>query len=594
VADFQAPDALSNWDYDPSAWQIVNDAGERILVGQASLRQPMVVLGLQTPAWTQPNPAGLVLAMRFNLDAQAAGARLVFQYSQTGYYVFEVFPGLMVLRRSAARPDIFFRDGEQILRQLSAPITANQWHSVTIWVDGSRIFVYLDRQLYVNAEDLTQPQLSAGQVLLQTNSTTRPARFDDLVIRRAELPSSHFQGAALPTNWQYSDMGRVSLAQETGGNQFMQMRGEVEARPALEPLTDVSVICRIYSFEGGYQLRLRDSAGGAMLFDFNAGSLTISQLDRTGGVVRQESEQNIYNRGRWENWQFDLIGDRVEVYRDGSRRYQGVFSPAPGEGTIAFIGRRADIFALDDCLIMETATSSNIDARAFLGLRTAVDARPFRLLRSDLDENFDDIFRTDDWWIDGRSAAGDFVSLPTSADHRFFLRMTDLGRPTWRMIRDVIGVALFGAGTDRRTFADSTDLRVTVEMRFPMGAMGTAWLGARTSPTITGANLNGYRLELRRERDSTTTVVVRALLPNDQQIVYEGPLPAAASAAPDAWIPVEIVANRDLIGFFVAGEFITSINDPALLGGTVALGVETGTTADFDTLLIRDLSPHGE
>ena len=30
------------------------------------------------------------------------------------------------------------------------------------------------------------------------------------------------------------------------------------------------------------------------------------------------------------------------------------------------------------------------------------------------------------------------------------------------------------------------------------------------------------------------------------------------------------------------------------LGGTLALGVEPGTSADFDTLSIRDTTPHGQ
>jgi hypothetical protein len=54
---------------------------------------------------------------------------------------------------------------------------------------------------------------------------------------------------------------------------------------------------------------------------------------------------------------------------------------------------------------------------------------------------------------------------------------------------------------------------------------------------------------------------------------------------------LEIVAYRDGIGFFANGVFLTSVNQVTLLGGTVALGVEPGTTADFDTLRIRDVTP---
>ncbi|MCA9910043.1 MAG: protein kinase, partial [Anaerolineae bacterium] len=287
VEDFQSPDALSGWDYDGSVWQIVNDAGERSLVGQASLQQPLVILGLESPEWLNPSPAGLVINLRFNLDDQAAGGRLVFRYSERGYYALELFPGLIVLRRSGSTPDLFLRDSEMVMRQVNVPINANQWHNATVWIDGTRIFIYLDNQLYVSAEDLTQPQLDSGAIILQTNSQTRPIRFDDIIVRRAELASNHFQGSGFPSNWEASRPASVRATQEIGGNQYLRLQGPVNLRPQTQPLRDVSVICRIFSIEGGYQLRLRDTPGGVLLLDYATGSLTISQLDGVGGVVEQ-------------------------------------------------------------------------------------------------------------------------------------------------------------------------------------------------------------------------------------------------------------------------------------------------------------------
>ena len=593
VEDFQSPDALIGWDYDGVAWQIVNDAGERSLVGQASLQQPLVILGLESPEWLSPSPAGLVINLRFNLDVQAAGGRLVFRYSERGYYALELFPGLIVLRRSASTPDLFQRDSEMVMRQVNVPINANQWHNATVWIDGSRIFIYLDNQLYVSAEDLTQPQLDSGAIILQTNSQTRPIRFDDIIVRRAELASNHFQGSRFPSNWEASRPASVRASQEIGGNQYLRLQGPVNLRPQTQPLRDVSVICRIFSIEGGYQLKLRDTPGGVLLLDYATGSLTISQLDGVGVVVQQTTVPNVYNRNRWENWQFDFVGDSLLIYRDGLLRYEGSFASSPGAGQIEFIARQGDAFGIDDCLITEVATASNLDARTFVALRTAVEQRPFRLLRSDFDENFDDIFRTDDWWVDGQTAAGEFVTAPGSPEHRQFLRITDLGRPTWRLIRDVIGFSLFEEGTDSRNFTDSTDLQASVVIRFPEGATGIAWLAVRTTPTISGANVNGYRLELHRDADGNTSVIVRSVLPAGPQTVYEGPLPGTLAALSD-WIPLEIVAYRDKVGFFANNEFMTSIAPTTLLGGTVALGVDPGTTADFDALVIRDLTPHGE
>jgi eukaryotic-like serine/threonine-protein kinase len=592
IADFQAPDALAGWDYDGAAWQVVNETGERVLVGQASLQQPLIVLGGQSPEWEAPDPAGLVITMRFSLDPQAAGARLVFRYSEQGYYALELFPGLMVLRRSASTPNVFDRNNELIIRQLNAPITANQWRTVTVWSEGSRLFVYLDRELYINAEDLVQPQLGDGAILLQTNSQSRPARFDDLTVRRAELASSHFQGASLPNNWTFSTTSRAQIAQEAGGNQYLYIGADNTAAPSTLPIRDLTLICRIYSFEGGFQIRLRENPGGALLLDFGAGNLTISQLDGTGATVEQQVVQNIYNRGRWENWQFDFVDNRLQIFRDGSLRHELLLDPAPGAGTVSFGAGASDVFGLDDCLITATTTESNTDSRYFYGLRSQIEARDFRLLRSDFDENFDDIFRTDDWWIDGQNAAGVFTTDPAATEHRQFLRITDFGRPTWRMLRDVIGFSLFGAGRDAFNFSDSTDLSASVDVRL-QGTTGTAWLAIRTTPTLTGANLEGYRLELRRNADGTISALIRAVLPTEQRIYYEGVLPVAEGGMSE-WIRLEILAYRGRVGFFANGEFIGSVNPANLLGGTVALGVETNTTADFDSLIVRDASPHGE
>ncbi|MDX2137349.1 MAG: serine/threonine protein kinase [Chloroflexota bacterium] len=596
VADFQSPDALAGWDYDPAVWQLVDEAGESILIGQAALNQPMIMLGQEAPEWTDESPAGMVISFRFNLDAQAAGARMVFRYSDTGYYALEVFPGLMVLRRNNIdSPNVLFRDNELIIRNLSVPINANQWHTVTIWSEGTRIFVYLDRQLYINAEDLVPPQVGAGAILLQTNSQSRPARFDDIIVRRAELASNHFQGAAFPVTWESSDLARTRIVGEAGGNQFLQVESDASVRPIMEPIQDVGLFCRIYSFQGGYQIRLRDNVGGALLLAFDAGNLDVTQLDGTGTVVKQERVPNVYNRGRWENWEFSFIGDRLEIYRDGNVRYQGVFTPSPGAGTMQFIAGARDIFGIDDCLITEDATSSNVDARVFNAVRAQIEARTWRELRSDFREDFDDIFRTDDWWIDGQNAAGEFASDPGAVEHRQFLRLTGTGTSTWRMIRDVIGFALFGAGSDARAFSDSTDLQSTVFVRLQQGQPGSAWLAVRTRPTLSGANLEGYRLELRRNADNTISVLVVAILPAERRVIQEVLLPGTETgAAPPEWIALEIIAYRDAIGFYANGVYVGAVSQGTLLGGTLALGVEGITVADFDTLVFRDATPHGE
>ena len=593
IADFESAESLALWDYDPAVWQVLDDAGERVLVGQASLRQPLVVMGQTTPEWLRLGDDGLVISMRFNLGEGSGGARVLFRRSSVGYYALELLPGLMILRRSASVPDFTNRDFEIPLRSVNnVPISTSRWHEVTIWADGSRFYVYLDRQLYLNAEDLNQPQLGLGGILLQTNSQSRPVRFDDLVIRRAEPASTHFQASTLPSAWQLENAPNVRLAQEPGGNQYLYLEGASAARPAMRPLRDMNLMCRFNSFQGGYEIRLREEGAGSTQLLFEAGGLTITNLNTLGAITEQNRVPNIYNRGRWENWEFSFVGDRLSIYRDGLLRFEKIFETSPGAGTISFLAAPGSIFGVDDCLITASAIPSNLSARVFYDLRNQTLARPFQVLRNDFDENFDDIFRTDDWWYAGRAAAGEFYTDNNSLSNRLILRMTHQGIPTWRLFRADIGAAMFGRGADNLRFSDSTDILVSVLARLPERA-GTAWVVARAGTTISGANIIGYSLELTRMTDDSLRAQARVVLPDEQRILYSGALPGDARYSAADWVPLEILTYQDSVGFFVGGEFIAAVDSALLLGGSVALGVEPGTTADFDTLVIRDVSPHG-
>jgi hypothetical protein len=244
-------------------------------------------------------------------------------------------------------------------------------------------------------------------------------------------------------------------------------------------------------------------------------------------------------------------------------------------------------------LITETAATTDFDAGFILALRERILARPFRDLRSDLIDNFDDIFRTDDWWVGGQRAAGEFASDPTAATNARFLSMTYGDRPTWRLFREVIGIEIFEPGTDTRTFGDSTDIIASVEMRIPESAPGTAWIGVRTGTSLTGAQLTGYFLELAREADGSATVIARYQDNVNREILFEG-VPPGGPLDATAWNTFEIITYDDQIGFFVNETLLLATQDARALGGTVALGVGPGTTAYFDTLTIRDTSPHDE
>lgn len=591
VADFEGAESVLGWDFDPAAWQVINEGGENLLIGKAALNQPLRILGMGQPEWLDATASDLVINFSLNLDPQANGARLIFRYSKDGYNVLEILPGLMILRRNATTPDVFARESERILRTVQVPIQGNTWYNITLWVDGTRIFIYLNRKLIVTQEDNIFPTLGAGEIFLQLNSATRPVRFDDFLIQRAARASSHFGVSGVPSAWQTTSTTLTTIGQESGGNQFLRIQGPVTVTPQIQPVRDIHLACRFWVEQGGYTMRLRKNAGGMLEFKYSAGNLSVSHLDGAGGVVRAFNIPNFYNRNRWDEVNISFIGDRLEIYRDGRSFFEDTIENSPAAGIIEFEAAQVDIFRIDDCLITEAAASSNEGVRFAYALINEVTTRDFRLLRSDLDENFDDQFRTDDWWQDGFRAAGEFRSDPSATTHQLFLRMVHQGRPTWRLFRDVIGVALFGKGDDTRAYSDSTDFFVSTEVRFPNNASGTAWLSVRTKPTLTGAELTGYRLELRRNTNGTTDVVVRLQRETSQEIYYEGPL--GENDLPE-WINLTAVTYKEKAAFFANGQLIVALDNVTVLGGTLALGVDAGTTADFDTLLIRDTSPHGQ
>ncbi|MEZ4671761.1 MAG: hypothetical protein R3E39_27980 [Anaerolineae bacterium] len=320
--------------------------------------------------------------------------------------------------------------------------------------------------------------------------------------------------------------------------------------------------------------------------------MTLSHLDGAGNLLAMHRVTNFYNRNRWEDVNISFVGDRLEIFRDGVSRFEDTITASPPAGGVVFEARNGDRLRLDDCLITETAVSANANARFALTIQDQVFNRPFRDLRSDLLETFDDKFRTDVFWVGGLQAAGQFVTDPTGGDHQMYLRLVHDNRSTFRLFRSEMGVEMFGAGTDTRSYRDSTDLYISAEVRFPE-AVGTAWLGVRSTPTITGVGLYGYRLDLRRNPDGTTDVIVRYIDGTHDEIYYEGAVPGSEKGLPE-WIKLTAITYQQRVAFFANGQFVAAIDNALALGGTLALGVETGTTADFDSLTIRDTTPHDQ
>ena len=595
VMDFEASDSLATSDYDTTAWQMVSEGGQSLLIGQARLTQPFIVLGRTAPEWVEQGSGDVVISLRVNLDANE-GARIVFRYRDgVGYNALELVPGRIFLRRNAQglTNPLTDRNSEIILGQTSVPVQLGQWNTLRIWVEGARLFVYLNRDLVFQREDLTLPQLGAGQILLQTNNAFRPIRFDDLIVQRSEPGSDHFESADVPPTWQRSSTTQVGVVRESASNQYLYLRGESDASPILPALRDFELICRTWSEQGGWRIYLREGPGGALRFTFDGGNLSIQRTDGVGNVVYGEDVRNFYTRGLWQDLHIYLVENRLEIYLDGVSKYERTLNETPGAGGIRFEARRGDLVRFDDCLITQSSLTRDTGAAFAYQVLDRTSRRDFRYLRSDLDENFNDIFRTDVFWVGGTSAAGQFVTDPASATNQSFLRMTHTGSPTWRLFTDRLGVEMFGAGSDTRTFRDSTDLLVNVELRFLPGTGGTAWIGLRSALSLAGSDIHGYRLSLTRDPSGLTLARVELRTATENTIFYEGPIPGADVAPLPEWIPINLISYQDKLAFFINGRFVTFIENATRLGGTLALGVEPGTTADFDTLIVRDTTPHG-
>jgi serine/threonine-protein kinase len=594
IVDFETTNPIAEWDYDPATWQVVNEDGQKLLIGRGRITSPMVVVGKGRPDWLRED--NFVISTDFKLESGSGGARIVFRYNENGgYQVVELFPGLVILRRNnLSNPNVTNRDSEVIIQQVgSAPIANDTWHNVTIWADNRLIYVYLDGRLLMRAEDTNTP-LSAGQILLQVNASNRSVRFDNFTVQKAEPFSSHFEGATLPSTWQTNNSLKTLITTESNNN-FVQVDNNVEVKPIMSPIADFTLRARVWSTNGGYKLYLRESSAGALVFDLNAGNLSISHFDSNGSVVWTRRVDNFYTRNVWQALEITLIGDKLKIVLEGRTRFEDTLQSTPPAGTIRIVTGNPDYMRFDDFLVTQTAASANAEAQFAFALQAQVLARNFRQFRSDIEEDFSTPLNARYWWVGNQRAVGDYIQDPASPTNQTFLRINDSSGDslTFRLIRDDYGVQMFGTGSDRRTYTDSTDLYVTVLARIPNNQPGLVSLGVRVTTTITGQSLEGYFLDMRKNNDGTVDFIARYTT-TEQVIYHEGKIPGAEDAQLPIWVPLKIIVHDDKIAFFVNDYFIAAQDNITKLGGTVSLSVGDGSTGDFDTLVIRDTSPHGE
>ncbi len=591
IADMEADNSLNGWDFNPELWRIVTEGGNRQLQGRAGLGNPIEVLGNEVPQWIT-NDGDLAISLRINLIEASSGGRILFSFSDQGYYAVEIFSGLVGLRRGAPGQHTQ-RTPERIIRTVNAPIQSGRWYELMIWVEGTRIFVYLDSQLLIRADDSAAGALSPGAILFQTVAQLQGINIDDLKVEQPVLASEHFQGADFPPTWTRNNSFNVTMGVEGNQNQYVRMQDDAQIRPNLPPLGNIQMGARILSIQGGLQIVVRESDQGAIMLDLDGGNLTTRVLGPNRQLLQETVVANFYGRSDWFDLFVRLVGDRLFVYRNGQLYLEESYADAPNSGGIAFISEGVDIFQVDDVLITEIARSRTEDARFAFEILDQLQTRPIRDMLNEWYEFFDDALRTDWWWEGGQPGPGQYVNDPAQATNQTYYSMSYLGRPTWRLIREAISDdrTIFNQGHDGVTFNDSSDFSARVLVRLPGTQPGTAWLGGRSRPTTTGANLDQYRLDLFRDASGGYQVRASFLGPSEQRVLAEMEAPRDDTGGWPEWIELIILALDDRIAFFANGRLVAVDVDTTWLGGTVAIGVEEGTTAHFDDLFIRDTSP---
>ncbi len=588
IQDMEGDSPLSGWDYDPMRWQLVAEGGNVALVGMSGMDSALEILGREAPEWKQPVEGDLLINIRVNLLQGDSIGRIIFRYSDQGYYVLELLPGYAMLKRGM--PGALNRSTEQLVKDWpNATLQSGQWYGIMLWVEGNRIFVYIDNLLQMRANDTGFALPPGGAILLQTlSAVSGQVAFDDITIQRPELASDHFQGSTFPNTWQANNFTAVQLGTEGDGNQYARLTAGGEVSPVLPPMGNSLVACRLYSETGGFTILLRESSQGSYRLLMDGGHMDIQQLNGQGDLVQTWTRQNYYARGEWFDFIVLMVGNRLTIYRRGEVVFEEDIQDAPVSGGVKFMAiKDYDILRIDDCLFTETAISPTVDARFAVQILEQLKTRVIRDGLTDWYEFFSPDRTTAYWW---ESDPGQYVSDPTADKHTDYYTITATDQTVYRRFREVIDSTrnVFGNGEDRATYRDSTDLYVKADVRLPLEAPtgSIAWLGVRSVPSVTGYSLNQYQMELIKGDGDAITLRVRANTQLDKSVLYEAPLERTF----DGWHEFIIVTLDDKVAFFVDGRFITAIRDADLLGGTMAFGVEPNSVANFDDIVIRDTS----
>ncbi|MEP7285166.1 MAG: protein kinase [Chloroflexota bacterium] len=586
--DMESPTALEDWDYDPAAWKLLTDSGNVSLVASGDYRSPALILRGKTPEWADPSLTNLLLSLAINLDATNSLGRVVFRHSDNGYYVLEWGVGRVYIKRGKTGDTTKIAD-ERIVGQISnTSIRNGAWNLVEVWSSETRVFVYLEHKLILNVEDTGDP-LGGGTILLQSYNKNFRVRFDNLKVQRPLPASQHFQAADWPSTWQRSDTSLAKIVSGPRGG-YIDMAPQVTVGPISDtPVENLRMSCRVWAVVGGFDMRVRDSKDGVLLFQFAAGNLKVSQLDGTGKPMQQWSYPNFYGRADFFDLGVETINDKLRIYTARNSIEETMKNPLPA-GNISFTTPSGEQnLRIDDCLFAETTVGITEDATWAIDKIKAVEARSPQTLLSEWYERFDDPFRTKDWWEGGTNAPGKFISNPADPKHPNYLELQYQDNAPWRLWRYIKEFYVFGLAQDKVNFYDTSDIYLRTDVRIPNA--GTAWIAARTTVSPSKTSLDGYRIELTRAEDGTYTIVAKGYTADSQPIFFQGGLPTISDNPDPDWIRLLIVCYENKVAFFANGRLLGSTSNAQLLSGTIAIGVSKGTVANFDDLELRDVSP---
>jgi len=390
-----------------------------------------------------------------------------------------------------------------------------------------------------------------------------------------------------------SDALSVSNAFQIGeenNSQFIELTGPIQLTSPFDNINDLAMSCSVYSEAAGFQIHLRETSESAVTLTFDAGNLTISQRSGDTNPVREFSVNNVFSRGVWIDFSVLFIETRLKIYTQNELVFDRDLRNAPTSGFIRFEARSNDIFRLDrNCI---SALAYNRNAAEFGNILNEALNRPFQDLRYDLIEDFSDSYRTDFWWVGRLEAAGQFDNDPSAEIHQTYLTITHPESTAFRLFRDAVGVGMFGAGTDASAYSDATDIGALVDVRLGTET-SNAYLVVRAKEEEETSSLSGYFLELSRDTASNNYQVHISYRRDEQINVYfDGLLNDTFLDSTSEWVNLMIVAYQDEQAFFINRELIMAISSSEEFGGTIALGVAENSSADFDDLIIRDLTPN--